>query len=495
MTLNSNIIEGLAFLKFSNLNKIIRIVSYILRFKNNCRGVKQVGPITSTESDTAKETLWRLQQAIHYPSEVKRLKAGETIKKDSKIIKLTPFIDNQGILRVRGRLQNSTLDFSQKHPIILPNSHVSLLLVRAYHILYDHAGVDHVIAQIRESFWIVKVRKIAKTVIRYCVVCQRINNRPCNQPAPPLPLYRVVQNRPFSVVGLDYAGPLTCKGSNKKWYILLITCASVRAVHLEMSPSQNLTDFFNCFSKFSSRRGIPSLIVSDNATTFQAASQKMLEEYGPLAPKWNFNPPKAPWWGGWYERLVRSVKNGIKKSVGLRSLHRNDLEVAICRVERSINLRPITKSVDTSPLRPIEFLCGSFDNISPLSEEPDRNILENLLSQQRKAVAEVWTRWKKEYISNLPHLVPKHFKNSDLDVGDLVLINENDHTIKKNRLQWPLGLITKILPGRDDQVRCVQVKTTSGSYMRAIQKLHKLELSPHEFVINQTSMCAVQIVK
>ncbi len=167
---------------------------------------------------------------------------------------LSPYLDSRGILRLKVRLHNSKLDFAQKHPIILPNTHVSLLLIRAYHLLYEHAGVDHVVSQIRESFWIVKARRIAKTVVSYCVPCQKINSRPCNQVAPPLSEYRVVQNRPFSVVGLDFAGPLSCKGSNKKWYILLITCASVRAVHLEMTPSQNLTDFFNCFSKFTSRR-------------------------------------------------------------------------------------------------------------------------------------------------------------------------------------------------------------------------------------------------
>ncbi len=180
------------------------------------------------------------------------------MKNNSKILNLSPYLDSRGILRVKGRLHNSKLDFAQKHPIILPNTHVSLLLIRAYHLLYEHAGVDHVVSEIRESFWIVKARRIAKTVVRYCVPCQKINSRPCNQVAPPLPEYRVVQNRPFSVVGLDFAGPLRCKG-----------CASVRAVHLEMTPSKNLRDFFNCFSKFTSRRGIPDVVISDNFKTFQ----------------------------------------------------------------------------------------------------------------------------------------------------------------------------------------------------------------------------------
>ena len=498
MSVILNIDETFEFKKISSYHKIIRIIAYINRFKNNCRlfkAIKQTGPLTSAETDVAKETLWKLQQARYYPSEVTKLQNGEPIKRDSKILNLSPYLDSRGILRVKGRLHNSKLDFAQKHPIILPNTHVSLLLIRAYHLLYEHAGVDHVVSQIRESFWIVKARRIAKTVVRYCVPCQKINSRPCNQVAPPLPEYRVVQNRPFSVVGLDFAGPLSCKGSNKKWYILLITCASVRAVHLEMTPSQNLTDFFNCFSKFTSRRGIPDVVISDNFKTFQSASQDVLEKYGPLAPKWKFITPKAPWHGGWYERLVRSVKNGLKKSLGLRSLNRNDLEVALYRIERSINFRPITKSVDQTPLRPADFLYPSCGYSEAPSKDPDREILEKLYSQQRKAVAEVWSRWKREYITNLPLIVPKHFENGDLKLGDLVMVNEKDHHIKQNRLLWPLGRITKLLPGKDNKIRSVELQTPTGSYTRAIQRLHKIELSPHEFQINQIMLTSSKLNK
>lgn len=236
------------------------------------------------------------------------------------------------------------------------------------------------------------------------------------------------------------------------------------------------------------------MVISDNAKTFQAASQHLLEKYGPLAPKWNFIAPKAPWWGGWYERLVRSVKIGLKKSVGLRSLNRNDLEVAICRIEKSINLRPFTKSVDQTPLRPADFIFPSVESVETSLEEPDRDILEKLYTQQRKAVTEVWSRWQKEYITNLPLLVPKHFENGEIGVGDLVILNDQEHYVKKNRLMWPLGKITKLLPGKDNKVRCVELLTKNGSFTRAIQCLHKIELSPHEFQINQTLLSSTELI-
>ena len=91
-------------------------------------------------------------------------------------------------------------------------------------------------------------------------------------------------------------------------------------------------------------------------------------------------------------------------------------------------------------------------------------------------------------------MVPKHFENGDINVGDLVIINDQDHCIKKNRLTWPLGKITKLLPGKDLKVRCVEIKTADGSLTRAIQCLHKIELSPHEFMLNQTLLSSSKVL-
>ena len=483
------------FLRFSKFTKIVNILSYILRFFNNAKNNpnKQTGPLTTAESETARETLWRLQQALYYPKDVARLKKGESLRGDSKLFKLTPYLDEKGILRIHGRLQNSNLEFGQKHPIILPNSYVALLLVRFYHEFFGHAGVDHTLTQLRKNFWIIKSRRAVKSVVKYCVACQKIDSKPCNQITAPLPQYRVIQNRPFAVVGIDYAGPLYCNKAKRKWYILLTTCGVTRAIHLELTPSQNLKDFFNSFSKFCSRRLIPEHIVSDNGQTFVGASSRMAQIYGPLAPQWTFIPPKSPWWGGWYERLVRSVKNGLKKSVGLRSLNRADLEVALLRIEAAVNDRPITRSTDKLPLRPSDFLLPHIGHMSIPQKEPDRQMLEELASSQKKAVAEVWSRWRDEYITNLPHLVSKHFTFKDIQIGDLVLINDNDHAIVKNRLMWPLGRVTQVFPGRDNLIRKVELQTQSGLITRTIQRLHKIELSVNDFETPMTTLSGRQI--
>ena len=476
------------FEKYSCIKRIVHIIGYIHRFINNCKTKENKisdNKLSASELALAWEKLWILIQSKYFPTERERLLNGKSLNKDSKIYKLDPYADNQ-ILKIRGRIQNANIPLSTKHPIILPASHTTNLLIKFYHLIHNHAGVDTILAKLREKFWIIKARRSVKSIVKYCIVCQRMNNRLCNQVAPPLPEFRVVQNRPFAIIGLDYAGPLYCRKSKFKWYILLITCGVVRAVHLELVASMNLTDFLDSFSKFCSRRQTPEIVVSDNAPTFVAANETLQRNLGPLAPKWHFNPPKAPWWGGWYERLVRSVKTGLKKSVGLRSLPRNQLEVVLLKVEAAINLRPLTRSHDELPLRPMDFISPYKEVAQMPTAEPTRLELENLNKSLNNATTELFERWTKAYITNLPHCVPKHFTRRELDVGDLVLLDEEENKIKKSRILWPLGRIVKVIHGRDNLVRSVEVKTKNGTYTRAVQRLLKLELSPHSEVDNNS---------
>jgi hypothetical protein len=150
----------------------------------------------------------------------------------------------------------------------------------------------------------------------------------------------VVQSPPFSVVGIDHAGPLFCADfSGKKFYVLLFTCAVVRAVHLELVPSLNVEDCVPAIRCFIARRSLPAMIWSDNAKTFVAAKTQLMKIFGPSCPEWKYIVPRAPWWGGWWERLVRSVKSGLKKSVGWKSLTRSELETTLLEIEACIDSR------------------------------------------------------------------------------------------------------------------------------------------------------------
>ena len=96
--------------------------------------------------------------------------------------------------------------------------------------------------------------------------------------------------------------------------------------------------------RFSSRRGLPKLFVSDNLKSFKSIELKnFLLEHG---IKWYFVLEKSPWWGGFYERLVGIVKNSLKKVLGKALCNYEQLATNLCEIERAINQRPLTYMTD-----------------------------------------------------------------------------------------------------------------------------------------------------
>ena len=365
------------FERHSSLTKVINIVAWVHRFINNClchRSRRNSGPLSSPEISFATVRVWRTLQHQSYGHEITQLQQGRLLHKSSQIGKLNPALDNEGLLRVHTRLKYAELPPEMKYPIILPYSHITVLLVRFQHILMKHAGIEALLTSLRNTFWIIGARRIVKYVIRYCIYCQRHDSQPLSEVAAPLPHHRVRQAPPFARIGMDMARPLYIRNSNRKYYIFLITCCCTRSIHLELTPSLNLSDTLLGFRKFAARRGVPSVVYSDNAPTFGAMPRKLAELYGPHAPSWNNIAPRSPWQGGWWERLVRSVKMALRKTLGNGMLSHKELEVTLYEVEAAINTRPITRlpvnSDEIGPLTPAHFLRGHSGD--------DRLITQNL---------------------------------------------------------------------------------------------------------------------
>ena len=151
-----------------------------------------------------------------------------------------------------------------------------------------------------------------KKIISRCTVCRRYEGR--GYKVPPqndLPGFRLSQKPAFTYVGVDYAGPLYIKEPNcsalKKVYVLLFTCCSTRAVHQKLATYSSADVFIRCLRRFTARRGLPEIIVSDNANTFKAAAKVLRKVFSYPSVKrflanrritWRFNIDRAPWWGG-----------------------------------------------------------------------------------------------------------------------------------------------------------------------------------------------------
>ena len=225
------------------------------------------------------------------------------------------------------------------------------------------------------------------------------------------------------------------------------------------------------------------VIYSDNAKGFTASPTALQRQFGHVAPEWKFIAPHSPWWGGWWERLVQSVKSALKKTIGAHCLTRTELETTIQEVESCINSRPLTfvsdEPDDDEPLTPAHFLLGhglgyihSHSTIDPLESPSD---LGHRYELRKSLLDKFWSVWTADYIRNLPPW--RGFSGRcDLKEGSLVLVQD----LQRSRLKWPLGVVTRLIPGKDGVVRTVAVKTASGNLLRSVPRIHDLELVPHD---------------
>ena len=210
----------------------------------------------------ARIALLQSVQQFYYGDILSKIKDKAKGKRPAIIHQLGLYLDDDSLIRCRGRLQYAQLPHNTKFPILMPKeSHLSTLIVRATHCMILHGGVRETLTELRQSYWIPKGRQLVKKEIRKCVTCRKVEGPPFRSVnSPPLPDIRVTGSQPFQVTGIDYAGLLYVRNANKevaKVYICLFTCTAIRAVHLELEEDQTASAFLRAFKRFASRRGIP----------------------------------------------------------------------------------------------------------------------------------------------------------------------------------------------------------------------------------------------
>ena len=218
-------------------------------------------------------------------------------------------------------------------------------------------------------------------------------------PPPPLPSYRVQEAPPFTVTGVDFAGPLYVQGPNgaqTKVWICLYTCCVVRAVHLDLVPDMSAQTFLRSLKRFTARRGLPSRVISDKGETFKAAAKTIQSVVGHpdvkryfsgLGMKWVFNIPKALWWGGIFQWMVKSTKRYLRKIIGQAKLSYDELLTALTEVEMVLNSRPLTYVSANNleePLTPSYLLISrrvmSLPEPIPEDDDSDEEVTANQLN-------------------------------------------------------------------------------------------------------------------
>jgi len=476
--------------KYSRLSKLTRITAMILRFIKNyfLKKDDQVrGFITPKELDDSLVFWMKFAQSQSFAEEKRELQQTKTVKQSSKLHQLTPFIDQQGLIRVLGRLSHSaSIPETQKHPIILPsNEHLTKLIIEHCHLHHLHSGFQLTWATLRRDYWILRARDTIRHLIRKCVTCRRHRAETAKQLMGNLPDARVNPCRTFENVGVDYAGPFNLrvlKGrSNKlmKGYMAVFVCMASKAVHLEAVSDLSTDAFLAAFERFVSRRGLCHRIFSDCGTNFIGASKELKtlfssqQHNSEVADKlanrgivWSFNPPAAPHQGGVWEAAVKSAKFHMKRVIGDESLTFEQFHTILCKVEACLNSRPLTPMSpspdDMEVLTPGHFLIGQALNAVP--QQPLHDVKVNRLDKWQRAqqlTQHFWRRWSNEYLSTLQQRFKWSTQNRNLQVDDVVLVKE-DNTPP---MHWRTGRIIQTFPGKDQIVRVVKVKLFLINFM------------------------------
>ena len=463
--------------RFSSYAKILRMIAWVLRFTNNSRRIHASvgGELSAKEISTAELLLCKLAQKESFMG-----------VNDPRLRGLNVF-EEKGIMRIKTAISNRQDTFCFRYPIVLDSKHLSTRRVILYtHLKLNHAGTEIVMNNLREKFWILRYQRTVRSIVHKCTACRRHAARNMEAPFTPLPENRVREAAAFEVVGIDYADPLFLKEGCKA-YICLFTCAVYRAVHLELVTSLSTEEFIEAFRRFIARRGRPSVVYSDNGRNFVGLANLLrkinwqkIQRYCSLSQiEWNFNPPSAAWWGGWWERLIRILKDLLRRTLRRTSLSYEEMNTVLCDCEAVMNSRPLTymteESTETMAITPDMFIRDVKEAGVPDLDQISKTNFAKRIRYRQSLKEELRRRFRIQYLGLLSRRTKCKNSFTQVAVGDVVLVGNDT----QRRLDWPLAIVKEVFPGKDGHTRVVRLKTEKGELIRPIQRLIPLEVGHH----------------
>ncbi|XP_061728871.1 uncharacterized protein LOC133533829 [Cydia pomonella] len=476
---------------FDDLQELIKTITYCRRFLN----YKKLTPnpiFTTEELQNSLISCIKLVQKHAFNDDITRLKNNKNVRCDSKLKSLNPYLDEVHVLRVGGRLKHANLSEDSKNPIILDSKNrLTFFLVADAHQRTLHGGQQLMMCYLKSKYWILKMKQKVRSYIHKCLICARQNATAKKQLMGDLPKERVTPARPFLNSGVDFAGPyqtLMSKGRGLrtiKSYIAIFVCMVTKAIHLELVGDLTSEAFIGAFRRFVARRGRCAHLWSDQGRNFIGANKALAEAFeeakldfdGDIATKlaldgtqWHFVPVYSPNFGGLWESGVKSMKFHLKRVLNSH-LTFEEFSTLICQVESCLNSRPyvpIDDDGNANPLTPGHFLIGEAPITipSPTFKDVNTNVLSRWQHLQ-KMLNDFWHTWQQNYLSTLQQRTKWTKKEPEFDIGQLVLIkNENLPPGK-----WLLGRIVAKHPGNDGLTRVYSVKSGENIVKRSISKL------------------------
>ena len=522
----SNLLERITY--FSDWHRAKRAVAVCLRFRDLLlnkavkrpmklhtrtalnTGVKSVyKPVNVAELQRAEHVIIKAAQEAVFPAELTSLRRLKTyaaekqqcternfaLKRNSSLYRLDPYLSNDGLIHVGGRIKRANIPHSLAHPVVLPkDSYVTQLVIKHYHQRTCHSGREITLNELRASgYWVIQARATVAAHLWNCVQCKRLRGTTLTQKMADLPLDRVEPSEPFTYSAVDFFGPFYIKEgrSEKKRWGVLFTCMASRAIHIETANTLSTNSFISAYRRFVCRRGPVRQLRSDRGTNFVGACAELTAALSEMddgtvsaellkdSCDWvvfKTNPPHASHMGGVWERMIRSVRNVLSALLDTHGDRLDDeqLRTLMIEAEAVVNSRPITYSDMTNP-----------DSLEPLSPSriltlksrvvlPPPGIFkkEDVYCRKRwRAVQflanQFWNRWRTEYLLALQERQKWSKSRRNLQIGDIVLLKDECTP----RCRWPLARVEQVYPSEDGLVRKVNVRRGQSTYDRPVHKL------------------------
>ena len=520
-----NKIDIIDITRYSSYSMLLRVVTRVFmavnifkKFQINkkCISATECDRIESRKS--AFRYIIQQNQNKYYPDVIAYLQDRSQHNAPPIVFQLNLYLDENNIIRSKSRIDKCMLiNYDAKNPVLIhPSSYLAKLLILHAHEKCNHLGTDSTLNYVRSvGFWIPRARSTIQKYVTKCISCQKYNKRPFHIPkGTVLPADRVNSVIPFAVTGVDFTGHFYVKneeGTASKYYILIFTCLSTRAVHMEVINSMATESFVLAMIRFCNRFGLPRIIYSDNAKSFISGGNILSEifmsdlfksKFEPYKIEFRLNPVYSPWYGATWERLIKTIKSCINKTIGKQKLTYFNFITLISDIQATMNNRPLTYStnIDNSidVVTPNHFInlnntnntmiLTSNDEFPDLDEEDDPQYdpyqkLMTSLDIRQKLINKYQRVFLQNYLLSLKRKIPDGKDYSDLEElkPGRVLLLQND----KNKPHLKMVRIISHVPSSDGVLRSVRIKTSDGSQTEvAIANLIPLELGDVKYDVD-----------
>ena len=338
--------------------------------------------------------------------------------------------------------------------------------------------------------------------------CNKRNARPLKPHMSELPL-NLTSIQLFTFVSLDFFGPIKVKRGRaiEKWYVLLIVCNQVHAIHLELCETFSTDHVLTAIQRFVVAKRMPKRIRSDQGTSFIAARKVICPGLSIEDIDWK-NIQEKIYEVDWQfctaysastnvaETFVGLVKKRLDLDLRDRVFHRDQLVTLLALAENSVNNRPLTylsEDIDANPITANMLMKPLFKSDTSLQINTKgpmkyRKYFEDVL-QIAESIA---TKWMEDFSQEIKKYPKWKTWTDNIKEGDLVLVMEMKNPLKQKN--WPLGIVHKVIPSstkpndpdkRKEVVRkcLVRYRTSSDGkvdvYLRHTRHLIPLNLWNH----------------